>query len=281
MRKTNTKTMNLRRCLHLLGAWVAIVSLLATVCHAEPKVEDIIFRATVDASEQRYVRVLPTDFDPQQKHDVLVTLHGHGSDRWQFVRQPRDECKGARDIAAQHRMILISPDYRAATSWMGPLAEADMVQILAEVKSQFAVRHVIISGGSMGGTGSLTFAALHPELVDGVVALNGTANLLEYKNFTDAITASFGGPKTKIPLEYKRRSAEYWPERLTMPVACTTGGQDRSVPPDSVLRLVDVLKTLDRPVLLIHRERGGHSTNYDDTLQAYEFVLNKLAEAKR
>lgn len=261
-----------------LASLAANVIASSTTYSAEPKVEDMVFRAKVDASEQRYVRVLPVDFDPLQKHDVLIALHGHGSDRWQFVRQPRDECRAARDIAAKNRLIFISPDYRAATSWMGPLAEADMAQIIAEVKQQFPVRRVIISGGSMGGTASLTFAVLHPESVDGVVSLNGTANLLEYENFQEAIRASFGGTKQEVPDEYKRRSAEYWPKQLTMPIACTTGGQDRSVPPDSVLRLLGVLKKLERDVLLIHREQGGHSTNYDDAMQAYEFVLRKLAE---
>jgi pimeloyl-ACP methyl ester carboxylesterase len=246
----------------------------------EPKVEDVAFRAAVDGSEQRYVRTLPVDFDARQTYDVLVTLHGHGSDRWQFVRQARDECRAARDIAAKHRMILISPDYRAATSWMGPKAEADMVQIISEVKQFCPVRHVILSGGSMGGTASLTFAALHPKLADGVVSMNGTANLLKYEGFQDAIEASFGGRKRDLPEEYKRRSAEYWPQRLTMPIACTTGGRDRAVPPESVQRLLAVLKRQDRPVLLIHRENGGHDTKYADAVAAYEFVLQRLTERR-
>jgi pimeloyl-ACP methyl ester carboxylesterase len=231
----------------------------------------------VDGSQQRYIRVVPADFDARQTHDVLVTLHGHGSDRWQFVRHPRDECRAARDIAAKHRMIMISPDYRAATSWMGPKAEADMLQIISEVKQLCPVRHVILSGGSMGGTASLTFAALHPNLADGVVSMNGTANLLEYEGFQEAIGASFGGSKRDHTEEYKRRSAEYWPERLTMPIACTTGGRDRAVPPESVQRLLAVLKRLDRPALLIHRENGGHDTKYEDAIAAYDFVLQCLA----
>ena len=36
---------------------------------------------------------------------------------------------------------------------------------------------------------SLTFAALHPDLIDGVASLNGTANHLEYEQFQDAIAA--------------------------------------------------------------------------------------------
>jgi pimeloyl-ACP methyl ester carboxylesterase len=248
---------------------------------AEPLVEDVAFVAAHDCSEQYYVRILPAEFDPSMPHDLLIALHGHGSDRWQFARKPLAEARAARDIAARHAMIFVSPDYRAATSWMGPAAEADMLQILADLKLRFSIRHVIVSGASMGGAASLTFAALHPDLVDGVVSMNGVANLLEYANFQDAIRASFGGDKRQVIGQYKRRSAEYWPERLTMPLATTTGGADRSVPPASVLRLTSVLKQLGRPVLSLHRPDGGHSTTYDDAVEAYEFVIGKLKERPR
>lgn len=236
---------------------------------------DVVFKASSDGSEQRYVLVLPTKFQADQKHDVLIALHGHGSDRWQFVKDARDECQAARDAAAKHRLMYVSPDYRARTSWMGPLAETDLVQIIAELKQQYRVGRVLLCGGSMGGTGALTFAALHPELIDGVTAMNGTANLLEYAQFQEAISASFGGTKKAIPAEYKKRSAEYWPERLTMPVAMTTGGRDTLVPAQSCQRLAAVLKSLDREVLLLHRDATGHVTNLADGTAALEFVIER------
>jgi pimeloyl-ACP methyl ester carboxylesterase len=127
----------------------------------------------------------------------------------------------------------------------------------------------------MGASAGLTFAALHPELIAGVAAMNGTANHLEYENFQDAIRASFGGTKTEIPAEYKRRSAEYWPERFTMPVGITSGGRDASVPPDSVLRLGLVLQKIGRKVLVIHREETGHTTSYDDSTAILEYVIRE------
>lgn len=236
-------------------------------------VQDRSFVARVDGTTQRYVLMLPEGFKAGEAHDVLVALHGHGSDRWQFAKDTRDECLAARDAAAEHGMIFVSPDYRAKTSWMGPKAEADLVQVIEDLKEQYRVRRVVICGGSMGGASCLTFAVRHPELVDGVASMNGTANHLEYERFQDAIAESFGGTKSEIPLEYKKRSAEYWPERLTMPAAFTTGGKDASVPPQSVLRLAEILKKIHRPVLLIHREDGGHSTNYADARKILDFVI--------
>jgi len=236
-------------------------------------VQDVSFIANCDGTTQRYVVMLPRDFRAKQPHDVLIALHGHGADRWQFVRDLRDECRAARDVAAEHRMIFVSPDYRAKTSWMGPRAEADVVQIIGELKRRYRPGKVFLCGGSMGGASSLTFAARHPDLIAGVASMNGTANHLEYENFQDAIRESFGGTKADIPLEYKNRSAEYWPERFSMPVGITAGGKDSSVPPQSVLRLAGVLKNLKRDVLLIYREDQGHSTTYDDAKTILEFIV--------
>jgi pimeloyl-ACP methyl ester carboxylesterase len=241
----------------------------------EPRTEDVAMTARCDGSTQRYVLIYPKKFQVGQPVDLLIALHGHGSDRWQFAKDQRDECKAARDAAAEHQMLFVSPDYRAKTSWMGPKAEADLLQMLEELKAMFKIRRVILSGGSMGGTSALTFAAMHPKLIDGVVSMNGTANHLEYENFQQAIRESFGGAKAQLQLVYKKRSAEYWPERLTMPVAITASGKDASVPPASVTRLAGVLKKLQPNVLFIYREQESHRTSYADAKTAFEFVVNR------
>ncbi|MCB9781811.1 MAG: alpha/beta fold hydrolase [Candidatus Omnitrophica bacterium] len=240
-------------------------------------IQDVSFEAEVDGSVQHYVQILPKEFNPSEQHHLLIALHGHGSDRWQFATGDIDQARAARDVAEEHDMIYVSPDYRASTSWMGPKAERDVVQIISRVKKQFSIDRVLVSGASMGGSSSLTFAVLHPELVDGVVSINGTANHLEYENFQGAIRESFGGTKQEIPMEYKNRSAEYFPERLTMPIAITAGGPDETVPPDSVLRLAKIVEKLNPDTLLLYRPEGGHSTNYEDSRQAYEFVVDKMS----
>jgi poly(3-hydroxybutyrate) depolymerase len=247
-----------------------ILLLTAAAPAAEP--QDVAFQARVDGSEQRYVELLPPAFDAAQPHDVVIALHGHGSDRWQFIRDPRGECQAIRDFAAEHGWIVVSPDYRARTSWMGLQAEADVVQIIAELKQRHSIDRVFLAGGSMGGTAALIFTARHPALIAGVCSLNGTANMVEYDRFQDAIVAAYGGTKAERPDEYRNRSAELWPERFTMPVAVTTGGQDDVVPPQSVLRLVEKLRQARRRVLSIHRAEGGHATTYEDTRAAMAYL---------
>lgn len=252
----------------------AVVWFLSVLALAQD-VRDVTFTANLDNTEQKYMVLLPENFLPDEPHDILIALHGHGSDRRQFMANPRDECRGTREIAAEHNMILVSPDYRATTSWMGPAAEADLVQIIDALKQEYKIKRVFVCGGSMGATAALSFAAMHPELLDGVAAMNPTANLLEYDNFQDAIAESFGGTKAEIPHEYKKRSAEYWPERLTMPIGVTVSGKDDLVPPQSAMRLANILKQLQRDVLLISREESGHVTNIEDTRAILNFMIHQ------
>jgi len=241
-----------------------------------PGAREVTFQAACDGSTQRYLLLLPQNYDASVSHDLLVALHGQGSDRRQFMQPSRDETRATLECAAAHRAILVTPDYRAPASWMGPKAEADLTQIITDLKSRYSIGRLVLCGASMGGAGALTYAALHPDLIDAVVSMNGTANHLEYDNYQEFISASFGGPKDRIPAEYKLRSAEYWPERLSMPVALTTGGRDTTVPPDSVLRLASILTKLQRQVFLIHRPTAGHETDFADAAAALGFAFRTL-----
>lgn len=233
---------------------------------------DLAFIAEYDGSEQRYMQLLPEPFDVSEVHHLLIALHGHGSDRRQYATDPRDECRAARDVAARAGMLFVSPDYRAPASWMGPAAEADLLQLIALLKQQYRIDRVFLVGGSMGGTSALTFTALHPELIAGVSAQNPLADHLTFENFQDTIADSFGGTKVAIHDEYRKRSALYHPDAFTMPVAITTGGLDTTVPPHSALQLAQRLQELHRPILLIHRDEVGHATDYADTLRAVEYA---------
>lgn len=264
-----------RNSVALLPVVIVLAVVLTSLGDDRFRTEDVSFTADCDGTTQRYVRMLPKGFRPEMTHHVLIALHGHGSDRWQFASGTTPTGVAARNAAAERGMILILPDYRARTSWMGPKAEADVCQIIADIKEEYVVDKVILCGGSMGGSSALTFAAIHPELVDGVAAMNGTANHLEYDRFQDAIAASFGGTKSEIPAEYKRRSAEYWPERLTMPVGITASGKDTIVPPQSVLRLAAILEKMHRPVMLVHRKDMGHTSRPEDAQRVIDFALDR------
>jgi len=250
--------------------------------------QELQFIAEYDKSVQKYVIRLPKGFDHNTSHDLLAAFHAYGSDRLQYATEDRSEFNAARDVAAKHNMIFVSPDYRAPAGWMGIAAEADTVQLIGELKRQFKVRKIYLVGGSMGGAAVLTFTTLHPELVDGVSSQNGVANLLEYNvdfgyavRVQTAIKDAFGGRKDETPDQYKqrnpdeyrKRSAEFHPEKITMPLAVTVGGKDKLVPPQSVLRLAEAVRKHNADALVIERPNGGHETNYADSVAALEFVI--------
>ena len=239
---------------------------------------DVEFTAQADGSRQRYLEFLPLGYTTNKSWPLMIFLHGHGSDRWQITKGDHwKEIQAVCDVAARRRMILVSPDYRAATSWMGPAAEADLVQIIQEQKRKHPISKTFLCGGSMGGTSALIFTALHPEMVDGVVSMNGTANMMEFAGFEDAIAASYGGKKSERPDEYRKRSPELMAAKFgTMPIAFTAGGQDTVVPPQSVLRLSKELeKQNPGQVRMLYREKVGHSTSYEDAIAALNFVIER------
>lgn len=230
-----------------------------------------------DKTEQCYFEHVPQGFDKQKTTTLILALHGHGSDLGQIFNGVYAEFNAILDVASTSNAIVVSPQYRGTTSWMGPAAEKDVIQIIIEQKERRQIDRIIITGASMGGSSSLTFTALHPELVDAVVAMNGTANHLEYEHFQDAIAESFGGTKSEIPLEYKNRSAEYFPENfLGKPTAITLGSLDNIVEPDSARRLASIIEKIGGDVLLIERKGEGHRTGYADAKAALEYVFKKL-----
>lgn len=266
----------------VLGTVVAISLALCSLLSAATlgDATDIAFTAARDGSTQRYMQLLPTDFDPQRQYDVVIALHGSGSDRTQFATGTFDEAKAARDVAANHGMIMICPDYRATASWMNAAAEADMVQIVESLKTQYHIGKTFLTGGSMGGTGSLTFTALHPDLVDGVCSVNGLANFVGYESsfsyLPGQVAQAFGGDQSQVPTEYANRSAINSPQSFTMPMSIAVGGSDTVVPAKSVLELFNTVKNtnpVNPKAVCFYRPDGGHSTKYVDYAVALEYVV--------
>ena len=108
--------------------------------------EDVVFTARSDNSVQKYLVIYPKAFRADEPHHLLILLHGHGSDRWQAVDDSVNEFRAGRDSANARKMLVVSPDYRARTSWMGPKADADLLQIIDELKGRFRIGKTILAG---------------------------------------------------------------------------------------------------------------------------------------
>lgn len=122
---------------------------------------------------------LPRDIDPKQPPDLLLMLHGTGSDhRWSFWNY--------RDERFRKRDIVVSPDGLTPGAddtfnfRQGPKDGDHIAELIIDFKHRFPIGRVYLYGHSQGAFFCYWFAGEHPELVDGIVAHAG--NVLDVKH---------------------------------------------------------------------------------------------------
>ena len=193
--------------------------------------------------------------------DCVVYLHGHGSNGDQlFVRS---DFKTRCDLIDQLNMSVISPNLRD-NAWMSPAAVEDLKELLSENKEKYKWKRLIFMTGSMGATGALIFAVLHPELVDGLGLLGAACDIGEYRKFcqnqhvypihkeiADTITANYTDESA-----YERHSAIKHAEKLTMPIRFYHGTEDPVMLISEMYQLRDALK--DHPDAVFREIPGTH-----------------------
>ncbi len=169
-----------------------------------------------------------------------VVLHGHGSHGDQLYT--RDDVRRAwlTPLRATGAGIL-TPNLRD-NSWMSPAAVADLHDLLGWVRRRFGATRFVFLSGSMGGTGNLIYAVLHPEDCAAVVALGAATDLAAYHDWcapqkgaiqrevARALETAYGGLPARQPELYRRHSPLYQAARLTMPVFLAHGEKDTLMP---------------------------------------------------
>jgi pimeloyl-ACP methyl ester carboxylesterase len=147
------------------------------------------------------------------------------------------------DIAAHLPLIdslnlsVISPDLRG-NAWMNPAAAADLAWLLRRERAARGRRRTFFLAGSMGGTGALIFATLHPELVDHAAVLGAATSLGRYAEWCrsrmeppvlgEIRAAILGGYPD--PADLLRHDVSLHAERLTMPVRLIHAADDAIIP---------------------------------------------------
>jgi len=212
------------------------------ITHTEPAVLEApldagitrhFFRSSFDGSSQTF---LLKDFRPSETSEcplAILYLHGalaHEDQGMTCGIYGNAFGKWASEFAAR-QAIYLCPEYRGG-SWMGPAAESDLRQIVVWLRSRYAPRKVILTGGSMGGTSALIFGARHAELLDGIIALCPASDTREmYPAFPEQFQASYGGTPEDVPEEYLERSVRIHPGKLAaLPVAMVHGTADPVIP---------------------------------------------------
>jgi len=214
----------------------------------------------------------------------IIVLHGHGSAGDQlFTRQdiretwlPKFRDSGAGILTVNLR----------GNAWMSPAAAADLHELLQWMRARQGLEKTLFYSGSMGGTGNLIYAILHPEDVNAVVALGAATDLAPYyfwcldqpleiaRQIAGAIKESYGGDPSSQKVLFQYHSVLQNRERLTMPIYLAHGELDILMSVEQARNLAQAMQ--QQKYFCYHEIPGG---NHDSPLwdeRAWEFAKTQL-----
>lgn len=206
--------------------------------------------------------------DPGRK--MVVYLHGSFASADQiFTRADIRAFWLSRVMAGRHPLLSLN---MRGTSYMSPAATADTHELLQWVRAEYGVTEEVLLGGSGGASSAMAYAVLHPEDVQGVVAM-GMCDILARLEFArqseasvlqelaECVFQAYGGPPEVNPEPYAARSVLAHAARLTMPIVLTMGGADPLIPVAETRKVAAALA--DQPTFQYHEVPGG---NHDAAL---------------
>jgi predicted esterase len=122
------------------------------------------YRSTVDNTLQPYRVFVPADYEPTRKWPLVVALHGMGGDENSFFNGYDNGV--IKRIAQERGYLVVCPKGRQPASMYLAAAEKDVIDVLAEVKRDYAIDadRVYLTGHSMGGYGTWSVSTNHPDL---------------------------------------------------------------------------------------------------------------------
>ncbi len=124
------------------------------------------FRSIIDSSLQPFSLILPENFDPYKKYDLLLVLHGSGVDESEIATN-------AAINLLNENLIIAAPRGRELSSWYIGLTEKDIIDLTHYLKILFRIDKTFLYGFSMGGYGVWRLGMLYPELFSGGIVVSG------------------------------------------------------------------------------------------------------------
>ncbi|MEW6752378.1 MAG: sugar-binding protein [Candidatus Latescibacterota bacterium] len=179
------------------------------------------YLSAVDGSGQVYGLYVPPDYDDDDPWPLHVVMHGYGG-----------TYGGPPNPNPPPEYLMAFVDGRGQTGYAG-LGERDVLEVIADVRRHYRVDpdRIYARGGSMGGRGTWTVAARHPDLFAAALPDYGWADGL------------FLGNLANLPLWNFHDDTDW------------------GVPVDHSRAAVGALRRLGCPVIHSEAPGGGHSTS--------------------
>ena len=211
----------------------------------------------------------------------VVVLHGHGScgDQLYSWQKTAAWCDALRSSGCG----LLTPDLRG-NAWMSPEAAEDLADLIRFAEKRFNWHKILICSASMGGSGGLIFATLHPELVDGIAVMGAATDLTSYVawcgrqslevcgRIASAIRESYGSTEKMDRHSVCRNAA-----KLTMPCLFYHGAADQIIPVSQARRLAGIMAEAGN---FFYREiyQGDHDSPCAFMPEIFSLLLKEIRE---
>lgn len=186
-----------------------------------------------------------------RKKNTIVYLHGSFSFADQiFTRQDIRNFWLKRALEGNHNLLSIN---MRGTSYMSPAATADLVDLLDYCRNNLNCDKLILLGGSGGASSAMAYACLHPEKINGVIAM-GMCDIFARLDFArksknetlqklaEVSFESYGGSLEEKPELYKARSIMANINKLNMPIILTMGEADCLIPVVETRKIAEAMK---------------------------------------
>ena len=171
--------------------------------------------------------------------NTIVYLHGSFSSGDQiFTRKDIRKHWLSRIRKGDHPLISIN---MRGTSYMSPAATGDLHDLLHYCRKEYKLGKIVLLGGSGGATSAMAYACVHPDTINGVIAM-GTCDIFSRLEFAEhsskpilqklakTVYAAYGGSTKEKPELYKERSVLANAGKLNMPIILSMGEKDSLIP---------------------------------------------------
>ncbi len=159
------------------------------------------YRSSLDDTLQPYSVVLPENYDPSRRYNLLVDLHGYGEDDYTAARTLAPFCPDD--------FIVLAPFGRGDMYYRSK-GEVDVLDVIALAEKIYSVdpNRIYIMGNSMGGLGAWRFGQLYPDRFAALASFCGWTGDYYLENLRHVpVLVAHGDADTNVPISFDRKAA--------------------------------------------------------------------------